>query len=93
VFTWRGDSFHIRLNLNRNGCTVHSEQRRYDMNGRFQMQGGKKQDFAEIDQCKHVLLGLSLAGNLVKPLMSLYGTEWKERGYRLREDATRAGGQ
>jgi hypothetical protein len=37
-------------------------QRRYDMNGRFQMQGGKKLDFAEIDQCKPVLLGLSLAG-------------------------------
>jgi hypothetical protein len=31
--------------------------------------------FAEIDQCKPVLLGHSLAGNLVKPLMSLYGTE------------------
>ena len=27
------------------------------------------------------LLGLSLSGNLVKPLMSLYGTEWRERGY------------
>jgi hypothetical protein len=24
-----------------------------------------------------------LAGNLVKPLMSLYGTEWRERGYGL----------
>jgi hypothetical protein len=23
----------------------------------------------------------SLAGNLEKPLMSLYGTEWRERGY------------
>jgi hypothetical protein len=22
-----------------------------------------------------------LAGNLVKPLLSLYGTEWRERGY------------
>ncbi len=40
-------------------------------------------DFAEIYQCKPVLLGLSLAGNLVKPLLSLYGTEWRERGYRL----------
>ncbi len=29
------------------------------------------------------LLGLSLAGNLVKPLLSLYGTEWRERGYGL----------
>jgi hypothetical protein len=33
------------------------------------------------DQCKLVLLGLSLAGNLVKPLIALYGTEWRERGY------------
>jgi hypothetical protein len=39
------------------------------MNGRFQMQGGKKLDFAERDECKPVLLGLSLAGNLVKALL------------------------
>jgi hypothetical protein len=25
-----------------------------------------------------------LAGNPVKPLLSLYGTEWRERGYGLR---------
>ncbi len=25
-----------------------------------------------------------MAGNLVKPLLSLYGTEWRERGYGLR---------
>jgi hypothetical protein len=25
-----------------------------------------------------------LAGNLVKPLLSLYGAEWRERGYGLR---------
>ncbi len=42
-------------------------------------------DFAEIYQCKPVLLGLSLAGNLVKPLLSLYGTEWREHGYGLRK--------
>ncbi len=42
--------------------------------------GRKKLDFAEIDQCKPVLLGLSLAGNLVKPLLSLYGTEWRKCG-------------
>ncbi len=53
-----------------------------DMNGRFQMQGGKNW-FTEIDQCKPDLLGLSLAGNLVKPLLSLYGTKWRERGYGL----------
>jgi hypothetical protein len=35
----------------------------------------------EIDQCKLVFLGLSLAGYLVKPILSLYGTEWRERGY------------
>jgi len=34
-----------------------------------------KLDFAEKDDRKPVLLGLSLAGNLVKPLLSLYGTE------------------
>ena len=41
-------------------------------------------DFAERNGSKPVLLGLSLAGNLVKPLFSLYGTEWRERGYGLR---------
>ncbi len=40
--------------------------------------------FAERDELKPVLLGLSLAGNLVKPLLSLYGTEWREFGYGLR---------
>jgi hypothetical protein len=55
-------------------------QRRYDMNGRSQMQGGKKW-ISEIDKFKPVLLRLSLAGNLEKPLMPLYGTEWRERGY------------
>jgi hypothetical protein len=57
-------------------------RRRYDKNGDFKTQGGKM-DFAEIDQCEPVLLGLSLARNLVKPLLSLYGTEWRERGYGL----------
>jgi hypothetical protein len=36
------------------------------------------------DKCKPVLLRLSLAGNLEKPLVSLYGTEWRERGFGLR---------
>jgi hypothetical protein len=45
--------------------------------------GRQKLDFTEIEQCKPVLLGLSLAGNLVKPLLSLYGAEWRERGYGL----------
>jgi hypothetical protein len=51
--------------------------------GRAQMQEGKKLDFAEGDKWKPVLLRLSLAGNLEKPLKSLYGTEWRERGYGL----------
>jgi hypothetical protein len=53
------------------------------MNGRSQMQGGKNWIFAERDKCKTVLLRHSLVGNLEKPLMSLYGTEWRERGYGL----------
>jgi hypothetical protein len=40
-------------------------------------------DFAKRHNCKPVLLRVSLAGNLEEPLMSLYGTEWRERGYRL----------
>jgi hypothetical protein len=41
-------------------------------------------DFAERDKCKPVPPRSSLAGNLEKPHMSLYGTEWRERGYGLR---------
>jgi hypothetical protein len=51
------------------------------MNGRFQKQGGK--NWISPKEMESVLLGLSLAGNLVKPLISLYGTEWRERGYGL----------
>jgi hypothetical protein len=54
------------------------------MNGRFQMHGGKKLDFAKRDECKPVLLGHSSAGNLVKPLISLYGTEGRDHGYGIR---------
>jgi hypothetical protein len=39
--------------------------RRYDMNGRFQIKEVKL-DFADSDECKTVLLGLSLAGHLEK---------------------------
>ncbi len=56
---------------------------RYGMNGRSQMQGGKKLYFAERDKCKPVLLRHSLSRNLEKPLMSLNGTEWRGRGYGL----------
>jgi hypothetical protein len=52
----------------------------YDMNGKSQIQGGKNW---KRDKCTPDLLVLSLAGNLEKPLMSLYGTEWRERGYGL----------
>jgi hypothetical protein len=45
--------------------------------------GRLKPDFAERDKCKPVLLRLSLAGKLEKPLLSLYGAEWRERGYGL----------
>jgi hypothetical protein len=54
------------------------------MNGRFQKQGGKNWILPkEMNGRKPVLLGLSLAGNLVKPGLSLYGTERRERGYGL----------
>jgi hypothetical protein len=46
--------------------------------------GGRfKPAFAQRDKRKPVLLGLSLARNLVKPLLSLYRTKWRERGYGL----------
>ncbi len=57
------------------------------MSGRSQMQGGKNWR----DQGKPVLPRRSLAGNLDKPLMSLYGTEWRERGYGLRLCRTASG--
>jgi hypothetical protein len=38
--------------------------------------GRKKLDFTQKDKCKPVLLRLSWAGNLEKPLMSLYGIKW-----------------
>ena len=44
-----------------------------------------KTGFCRNRSMQPVLLGLSLAGNLVKPLLSLYGTEWRERGYGLRQ--------
>ncbi len=55
------------------------------MNERFQMQGGKNWIFPKEINANLVLLGLSLAGNLIKPLLSLYETEWRERGYWLSE--------
>jgi hypothetical protein len=62
--------------------TLRAVLRRYDMNGGFQMQGGKNWILSK-EMNAPVLLGLSLAGNLVKPLLSLYGTKWRERGNGL----------
>jgi hypothetical protein len=60
------------------------------MSGRSQMQGTRNSILPEetnARQMQTVLLRLSLGGNLEKPLMSLYWTEWRERGYGLcRED-------
>jgi hypothetical protein len=49
-----------------------TSQRRYDMNGRFQVKGGKT-GFCRKRLMQTGSLGHSLAGNLVKPLMSLNG--------------------
>jgi hypothetical protein len=57
--------------------------RRYDMKGRFQMQGSKNWILPKYINANRFLLRLSLAGNLEKPLVYLYGTEWRERGYEL----------
>ncbi len=40
------------------------------------MQGGKKLDFAEREECKPVLLGLSLAGNLENHLWDRMERAW-----------------
>jgi hypothetical protein len=61
---------------NRTGAVLHERE--------ISNAGRLKLDFAERGEFKTALLGLSLAGNLVKPLISLYGTEWRERGYGLR---------
>jgi hypothetical protein len=54
------------------------------MNGRFQMQGGKNWFLPkEMNANRFFWDSHALAGNLVKPLLSLYGTEWRERGYGL----------
>jgi hypothetical protein len=40
-------------------------------------------DFADRDKCKPALLRLSMAGNLEKPPMSLYGPKLREHGCGL----------
>jgi hypothetical protein len=42
-----------------------------------QIQGGKNWILPKERYAKPILLRLLLTGNLVKPLMSLYGTEWR----------------
>ncbi len=52
------------------------------MDGRSQMQGGKNRTLPKEINANRFFCD-SLAGNLENPLMSLYGTEWRERGYGL----------
>ncbi len=47
------------------------------------MRRGKNWILQKRHKCKPLRLRLSLTVNLEKPLMSLYGTEWRERGYGL----------
>jgi hypothetical protein len=49
------------------------------MNGKFQMQEGKNWILPQEMNANRFWLEI-----LVKPLLSLYGTEWRERGYGLR---------
>jgi hypothetical protein len=50
----------------------------YDMNRRDLKCRELKLGFAERDKCKPVLMSLSLAGNLKKTLILLYGTKRRE---------------
>ncbi len=59
-------------------------RRRYYMNGRSQMQGGKNWIW-EIN-ANRFFWDSHWAGNLDKPILSLYGTELRERGYGLWEN-------
>jgi hypothetical protein len=65
--------------------TSHSPEPIAKNSCRSQLPGWSKLDFAEKkrDKCKTVLLRLSLAGNLEKPLLSFCRAEWRERGYGL----------
>ncbi len=65
-------------------------RRRNDMTGRSHMQGGKnwillKRLFKA--GSSETLIGWKSG----KPLMSLYGTEWRERGYRVSRDFLQCG--
>jgi hypothetical protein len=52
------------------------------MNGRFQMQGGKNWIFPKAMNANQFFWDSHwLEICMVKPLLTLYGTEWKERGY------------
>jgi hypothetical protein len=53
------------------------------MNGRSKMQGGKNWILPKEINANRIVLRLSLAGNLENPVLSLYGTEWRERGSGL----------
>jgi hypothetical protein len=60
----------------------YSFQRRYEMNGRSQMQGGKNWILLKELNANRFFWD-SHSGNLEKPLMYLYGTELRECGYGL----------
>jgi hypothetical protein len=50
----------------------------------FSDAGWSKLDLAERDNCRPVFLRLSLTRNLEEPVMSLYGTDWRELGLLAR---------
>ncbi len=90
-FNLRAEQVHFIYNAriywhNKIPCMIKrcgTNQRRYNMKGRFQMQGCKTGFCRKMSM--QISSSVSLAGNLVKPLMFLYGTEWKERGYGHRK--------
>jgi hypothetical protein len=57
---------------------------RYDMNGRSQLQGDKNWILPKEINANRFFWDL-LVGNLVKPLLSFYGTECRELGNGLRD--------
>ncbi len=59
------------------------------MNGRSQMQGGKNWILPKEANANRFFRESLLAINLEKPLLCLYGTEWRERGYGLRARSLR----
>jgi hypothetical protein len=72
---------------NNQGKENRQEQRRYDMNVRSRMQGGKNRILPKVMNANRFFRDchwLEIWKNWEKPLLSLYGTERRERGYGLR---------